>query len=177
MTYSEKLKDPRWQRKRLEILERDNFTCRDCQATDKHLHVHHCHYEKDPWDASNDVLLTLCEDCHERRGKVEGGAKLALARIMAHLPHEPGNQEDLLQFVEGLLRVADAMDEEPDAVSPLVVDETDWDWHTDARWFRYALENPEARPCYDEVSGRTAYWAKYDQSVKDREMAKWIPAG
>jgi len=27
LTYSEKLKDPRWQKKRLEILSRDNFTC------------------------------------------------------------------------------------------------------------------------------------------------------
>ena len=26
MSYSDKLKDPRWQRKRLEIFERDNWT-------------------------------------------------------------------------------------------------------------------------------------------------------
>ena len=30
MGYSEKLKDPRWQKKRLEILERDNFRCQYC---------------------------------------------------------------------------------------------------------------------------------------------------
>ena len=103
MTYSEKLKDPRWQRKRLEILERDHFACRDCLATDRTLHVHHCHYEKcDPWDARNDVLLTLCEQCHQRRGPVEAEAKLLLARIMAKLPHEPGNQEDLNSFLQGM---------------------------------------------------------------------------
>lgn len=30
MTYSQKLRDPRWQKKRLEILERDSFTCQHC---------------------------------------------------------------------------------------------------------------------------------------------------
>lgn len=28
--YSQKLLDPRWQRKRLEILQRDDFTCQVC---------------------------------------------------------------------------------------------------------------------------------------------------
>lgn len=67
MTYSEKLKDPRWQKKRLEILDRDKFTCRSCHDTTKTLHVHHLDYEKglDPWDYPNRYLITLCEQCHE----------------------------------------------------------------------------------------------------------------
>jgi hypothetical protein len=66
-TYSEKLKDPRWQKKRLEILQRDNWTCRFCKTTTKTLHVHHREYKKnnDPWDYPNYSLITLCEDCHE----------------------------------------------------------------------------------------------------------------
>ena len=66
MTYQEKLKDPRWQKKRLEILERDNFTCQICYDTEKTLHVHHRWYEKnrEPWDYPNDVYTTLCENCH-----------------------------------------------------------------------------------------------------------------
>jgi len=65
--YLAKLRDPRWQKRRLAILNRDNFTCRFCGATDKTLHVHHAHYErgKEPWEASAYLLLTLCEDCHE----------------------------------------------------------------------------------------------------------------
>lgn len=64
--YSEKLKDPRWQQKRLRIMERDNFTCRLCGATDKPLHVHHCGYDKgvNPWDYEDERLLTLCERSH-----------------------------------------------------------------------------------------------------------------
>lgn len=66
VSYFEKLKDPRWQRKRLEILQRDNWTCCQCGATSKTLHVHHTHYRKgaDPWDYGGEFLKSLCEDCH-----------------------------------------------------------------------------------------------------------------
>jgi 5-methylcytosine-specific restriction endonuclease McrA len=30
--YSEKLRDPRWQKKRLEIFQRDNFICQNCKT-------------------------------------------------------------------------------------------------------------------------------------------------
>lgn len=64
MTYAEKLKDPRWQKKRLEILNRDSFTCQCCAYDDKELHVHHVKYNSNPWDADDDDLMTLCKDCH-----------------------------------------------------------------------------------------------------------------
>lgn len=65
-TYREKLMDPRWQRKRLEIMERDKFTCRHCASADETLHVHHGYYArgKDPWDYANETLQTLCHECH-----------------------------------------------------------------------------------------------------------------
>jgi hypothetical protein len=67
MRYSDKLKDPRWQKKRLEILQRDQWMCQKCGDSDSTLHVHHRNYVKDlePWDYPNDSLITLCEDCHE----------------------------------------------------------------------------------------------------------------
>ena len=70
MTYAEKLKDPRWQKKRLEILNRDEFTCRKCKSKENTLHIHHLFYydrecEIEPWDYDNTVLITLCCDCHE----------------------------------------------------------------------------------------------------------------
>lgn len=66
-SYSDKLKDPRWQKKRLEILSRDNFTCQSCYDNESTLHVHHKAYfkGKEPWDISNEYLITLCESCHE----------------------------------------------------------------------------------------------------------------
>jgi len=67
MTYQEKLKDPRWQKKRLEILERDGWMCRQCYDKTKTLHVHHRWYnaELEPWEYEDRVLITLCEDCHK----------------------------------------------------------------------------------------------------------------
>ncbi len=65
-SYAEKLKDPRWQKKRLKVLERDGFECTDCGDDKKTLHVHHLNYAKsgNPWDSKLDDLETLCEDCH-----------------------------------------------------------------------------------------------------------------
>ncbi len=65
--YAAKFKDPRWQRKRLEILERDNWTCQKCGATDQTLNVHHKFYSfgQDPWQYPDWCLVTLCEECHE----------------------------------------------------------------------------------------------------------------
>lgn len=70
-SYSEKLKDPRWQKKRLEILERDKWTCQRCASTDITLHVHHFEYNpgKEPWEYPPESLITLCEDCHESEGE------------------------------------------------------------------------------------------------------------
>lgn len=66
-TYSELLKDPRWQKMRLKILERDEFTCRHCGGTDETLHVHHKYYENGnlPWEYPTEALVTLCEPCHK----------------------------------------------------------------------------------------------------------------
>lgn len=69
--YAEKFRDPRWQQKRLLIMERDNWACQICFDTENTLNVHHRYYEfgNDPWDYPDDALVTLCEDCH--RGETE----------------------------------------------------------------------------------------------------------
>jgi hypothetical protein len=64
-TYSDKLKDPRWQRKRLEVMQRDNFKCSQCKNGDITLNVHHWQYSKEPWDAKNEDLTTVCHLCHK----------------------------------------------------------------------------------------------------------------
>lgn len=67
MTYSEKLLDPRWQKKRLEILNRDGFKCLDCGDADSTLHVHHRYYisGRHPWEYPDFCFKTLCKDCHK----------------------------------------------------------------------------------------------------------------
>lgn len=66
--YAELLRSPLWQKKRLEIMQRDNFTCCKCGCTHKELQVHHIKYIKGrkPWEYDNEDLVTLCNDCHEK---------------------------------------------------------------------------------------------------------------
>jgi len=66
-SYNELLKSPHWQRKRLEIMERDDFQCQCCLSMDKTLAVHHMWYKnnKMPWEYPLDALITLCDDCHK----------------------------------------------------------------------------------------------------------------
>lgn len=60
------LKDPRWQKRKTEILSRDNFTCQLCGDTENTLHVHHKYYldNHKSWEYGDNALITLCEDCH-----------------------------------------------------------------------------------------------------------------
>lgn len=70
MSYADQLKNPRWQKKRLEILERDGWTCQTCGDTEATLTVHHKSYRMvkgkfvDVWDYNNQHLVTMCESCH-----------------------------------------------------------------------------------------------------------------
>lgn len=65
--YAQKLRDPRWQKLRLEIMQRDSFACDYCRSTETTLNVHHRYYEKGkaPWEYPPESLVTLCEICHE----------------------------------------------------------------------------------------------------------------
>lgn len=67
ITYKEKLLDPRWQRLRLEVFERDQWKCRCCGSLDKTLHAHHTYYFADaegPWDYEASTIISLCHECH-----------------------------------------------------------------------------------------------------------------
>ena len=66
-TYSEKLKDPRWQKMRLKVLEYANFRCQICGDSKSTLHVHHSYYTrgKDPWQYPQGSLICVCEYHHD----------------------------------------------------------------------------------------------------------------
>lgn len=46
-------------------MERDEFTCQRCLNKDQMLIVHHLSYAGEPWDATDEMLITLCKDCHD----------------------------------------------------------------------------------------------------------------
>lgn len=100
--YLKKFKDPRWQKMRLEVFDRDKFTCQSCYETERTLNVHHLYYEygKDPWDYPAEALLTLCEVCHtaetEARPEAEKNLLLALKKCGFYAWH-------LGEIADGLL--------------------------------------------------------------------------
>ena len=61
--------DPRWQRLRLEIMQRDGFACVACGDAESTLHVHHKQYHGELWNTPPADLQTLCESCHRDLGK------------------------------------------------------------------------------------------------------------
>ncbi len=108
MTYSEKLKDPRWQKVRLIVLERDGWACVDCGSKTNTLHVHHGYYSKgEPWDAPIDTLWCLCEGCHELNQDTLSDLKLELGRT---------NPRDYGAIFDGILQARENAEAAPDLV-------------------------------------------------------------
>lgn len=68
MTYKEQMKSPKWQKKRLEIMQRDNFKCTICGNDKDQLHIHHLYYRPGfkIFDYENESLVTVCNKCHEK---------------------------------------------------------------------------------------------------------------
>ena len=66
-TYSNLLKDPRWQKVRLKKLEAAEWQCQLCYDTETTLSVHHKRYVKgrQPWEYEDHELVVLCQPCHE----------------------------------------------------------------------------------------------------------------
>lgn len=106
-SYSELLKDPHWQRRRLEILNRSNFTCESCESGDKTLHVHHKLYRKGamPWEYENQELQALCEDCHTEQHIFRERLNEAVAYIQSC------DMDVLLGFAEALAARAECTEE------------------------------------------------------------------
>jgi 5-methylcytosine-specific restriction endonuclease McrA len=81
MKYAEKLKDPRWQERRLEIFKKADFTCESCGDTESTLCVHHDIYlaDREPWEYSDAMLRCFCEACHEYTHSLEKVARVLRA--------------------------------------------------------------------------------------------------
>lgn len=93
-TRSSQYRDSRWQRKRLEIMERDNWTCQSCgRSGGVTLNVHHAYYEKGckPWEYPNESLVTWCEECHEMYNRIIKRIQLQLISCDHDAIHAAGN--------------------------------------------------------------------------------------
>lgn len=103
-SYSEMLLDPRWQKKRLEVLDSAQFQCEICGDAESTLHVHHKQYFKgrEVWDYEIGQLACLCKDCHDHHHEKEDVLKDAISRIPVDGPF---NADDVAFLIYGLLGI------------------------------------------------------------------------
>jgi len=96
MTYAEQLKHPKWQRKRLTLLDAAGWTCQLCSATESTLHVHHKRYVKGrrAWEYEDRELMVLCEACHDEQHRLQD--------LLDEMVATAGG-EDCLRMVVGLV--------------------------------------------------------------------------
>lgn len=100
--YAAKLRDPRWQKKRLEVLDRAGWACQMCGDSKSMLHVHHKQYLKgrEPWDYDTDQLASLCAKCH----KDGHGSPDVLLNVISRLPIDgPLGRKSIAELVSGFV--------------------------------------------------------------------------
>lgn len=104
----------RWQRRRLEILQRSDFSCESCEATDRTLHVHHKIYRKGamPWEYADVELEALCADCHARQHRTKERLEKAIAEL------DEGSLEELLGYADALIAKSVTFDGRPEEQYP-----------------------------------------------------------
>lgn len=68
-TYKDQLLHPNWQRRRLEMLSKHEYTCENCGDKESTLHVHHRRYIKGRmvWEYEDEGLAVLCAACHKNQ--------------------------------------------------------------------------------------------------------------
>jgi len=70
----------------LRRFEADDWTCQECGSQSPHdgLQLHHIIYLTgvEPWDHPSEVLMSLCDKCHEARQALEQQFMLKVAKVI-----------------------------------------------------------------------------------------------
>jgi hypothetical protein len=98
-SYSQKLRDPRWQKKRLEVMQYFDFSCEICGDSKSTLNIHHKQYLKgyQPWDYHIEQLSCLCETCHDEYHDLPD----LLSYACSFLPIDGKNNRDEIAILIG----------------------------------------------------------------------------
>lgn len=120
LTYSEQLRHPNWQRRRLEALTAADWSCQACAAKDETLHVHHKQYFKGrmAWEYSLDELQVLCEACHQYEHDLGDVLKIVLARAHYPAPVTPIATGLMAGYIHGSGRLAPELKDLAEAIGP-----------------------------------------------------------
>lgn len=95
--YWQKLQDPRWQKLRLEAMQKSDFCCEMCGNSESMLQVHHKEYFKghEPWEYDIEQLAVLCKECHENHHSSKDLYKI----IGSYLPVDGPKSRDSVAFM------------------------------------------------------------------------------
>lgn len=163
-TYKEKLLDPRWQKKRLEILQRDNWTCQRCGETKETLHVHHVHYQGcEPWDTEDKYLRTMCSSCHDYETE---RMKVVMLELKSSLTKLALDSSDISEIASGFSDYADnlaAFKIERDGAFPVALADMIRDYDDSIADYYKGLE--ERQIIFDELEIRRLAPGKRLQTV------------
>lgn len=68
LSYREQMNHPLWIKKKSEILQRDNFSCRICGTQLHRLEVHHLCYFPDllAWEYDSELIVSVCGKHHDQ---------------------------------------------------------------------------------------------------------------
>src|SRR5688572_22440051 len=104
MSYSDLLKDPRWQKKRLTILNRDEWLCTMCGNGQITLHVHHKKYIRGlkPWEYEDHYLTTLCVECHKIASEGMNEAVQSIGDAVRFAGFMPGSIREMAEAFESI---------------------------------------------------------------------------
>ena len=75
MTYAQQLRHPKWEQRRLQVIEKagsrceccGNFGINDGETSEVRFEIHHGYYTPGlmAWEYPDDVLYCLCPECHK----------------------------------------------------------------------------------------------------------------
>jgi len=88
MTYADQLNHPLWKMKKNRVMAENNCRCQHCGRQDAQMQVHHVHYIKGrmAWEYPDEMMMCLCEWCHQRWHDEHGKAQNALALALKRIP-------------------------------------------------------------------------------------------
>lgn len=112
-TYYELLRHPKWQEKRLRIMQRAGFECENCGDSESILNVHHTYYEKgkSPWEYPDESLRCLCDPCHGTADELRIKVLRQLGLLADHQLMQVLGFAIGLQMEEGSIRVSPEEDD------------------------------------------------------------------
>jgi len=104
-SYSEMLRDPRWQKKRLEVFEDAGWACAECGKMTEELHVHHLLYRRGakPWEYEPGELSALCSKCHEETESAKQAFEITVAEYVSMMGRHSEVYRELRGYLDAVL--------------------------------------------------------------------------